>query len=267
MSSITDSTIPAGASRDGVFLAASAVIFVASAVASILWCHSMSGRMPMPGGWTMSMAWMRMPGQTWPQAALMFIAMWTLMMLAMMLPCLTPMLLNYRRELRSRQATYLAWLTALAAAGYLAFWALLGAIAYPFGVLLASAEMRSTALARWVPLGTGAIVVLAGAFQLTAWKVSRLNRCRVQGACGDPARGGGGFRHGLHLGADCAACCLGFMILLLVLGVMDLRIMAIATFGITLERFVPSPRLAARATGIVIVLIGLVLIVQAVGGV
>jgi hypothetical protein len=25
------------------------------------------GEMPMPGGWTMSMAWMRMPGQTWPE--------------------------------------------------------------------------------------------------------------------------------------------------------------------------------------------------------
>ena len=27
------------------------------------------GDMPMPGGWTMSMVWMRMPGQTWPGAA------------------------------------------------------------------------------------------------------------------------------------------------------------------------------------------------------
>jgi hypothetical protein len=29
---------------------------------------SAMGEMPMPGGWTMSMAWMRMPGQTWPGA-------------------------------------------------------------------------------------------------------------------------------------------------------------------------------------------------------
>ena len=35
---------------------------------TVAWCSSMSamGGMPMPGGWTMSMAWMRMPGQTWP---------------------------------------------------------------------------------------------------------------------------------------------------------------------------------------------------------
>ena len=35
-----------------------------SAATTIVWCASMSamGGMPMPGGWTMSMAWMRMPG-------------------------------------------------------------------------------------------------------------------------------------------------------------------------------------------------------------
>ncbi len=31
--------------------------------------------MPMPGGWTMEMMWMRMPGQTGPAAAA-FLGMW-----------------------------------------------------------------------------------------------------------------------------------------------------------------------------------------------
>jgi hypothetical protein len=55
-----------------------ALLFAASAAATIVWCTSMSamGRMPMPGGWTMSMAWMRMPGQTWPGAAASFLGMW-----------------------------------------------------------------------------------------------------------------------------------------------------------------------------------------------
>jgi hypothetical protein len=53
------------------FLGVSALLFAASAALTIVWCASMSamGEMPMPGGWTMSMAWMRMPGQTWPGAA------------------------------------------------------------------------------------------------------------------------------------------------------------------------------------------------------
>jgi hypothetical protein len=43
----------------------------ASAVVTIVWCASMSamGEMPMPGGWTMSMAWMRMPGRAWSSGA------------------------------------------------------------------------------------------------------------------------------------------------------------------------------------------------------
>jgi len=44
--------------------------------------------MTMPGGWMMSMAWMRLPGQSWPGAAASFLGMWIVMMVAMMLPSL-----------------------------------------------------------------------------------------------------------------------------------------------------------------------------------
>jgi predicted metal-binding membrane protein len=39
-----------------------------------------------------SMAWMRMPGQTWAAAAVSFLRMWVVMMLAMILPSPVPML-------------------------------------------------------------------------------------------------------------------------------------------------------------------------------
>jgi predicted metal-binding membrane protein len=42
--------------------------------------------MPMPDGWTMSMAWMRMSGLTWASTAASFLGMWVVMMVAMMLP-------------------------------------------------------------------------------------------------------------------------------------------------------------------------------------
>jgi len=49
------------------FAGVSALLFVISTAVTIVWSTSMSesGEMPMPGGWTMSMVWMRMPGQTW----------------------------------------------------------------------------------------------------------------------------------------------------------------------------------------------------------
>ena len=60
------------------FFGVSALLFAASAAVTIVWCASMSamGEMPMPGSWTMSMAWMRMPGQTWPGVAVSFLGMW-----------------------------------------------------------------------------------------------------------------------------------------------------------------------------------------------
>src|ERR1041384_4130259 len=80
------------------FAGVSALVFGASAAITVAWCSSMSamGGMQMPGGWTMSMAWMRMPDQTWLEAAALFLGMWVLMMVAMMMPSLIPLLSRYR---------------------------------------------------------------------------------------------------------------------------------------------------------------------------
>ncbi len=82
------------------FLGVSVLLFAASAALTSVWCKSMSamGAMSMVSGWTMSMAWMRMPGQTWPRAAALFLGMWVVMMVAMMLPSLIPMLSRYRKR-------------------------------------------------------------------------------------------------------------------------------------------------------------------------
>src|ERR1700684_2287202 len=95
--------------RSRVFLGVSALLFAACTTVTVVWCASMSalGGMPMPGDWTMSMAWMRMPGQTWLGAAASFLAMWVVMMVAMMLPSLVPMLWRYRQALGTAGATRL----------------------------------------------------------------------------------------------------------------------------------------------------------------
>jgi predicted metal-binding membrane protein len=96
--------------------------------------------MSMPGGWTMSMAWMRMPGQTWPGAAAMFLGMWVVMMVAMMLPCLVPMLWRYRQAVGRTDEARLGRLTALAGVGYFVVWTVFGMAAFPLGVALATIE-------------------------------------------------------------------------------------------------------------------------------
>src|SRR5256712_12087723 len=89
------------------FFGTSALLFAASAALTTVWCGSMSamGKMPMPGGWTMSMAWMPMPGQTWLGAFGSFVGMWVVVMILMMLPSLVPTLWLYPHAVGSRGAT------------------------------------------------------------------------------------------------------------------------------------------------------------------
>jgi predicted metal-binding membrane protein len=249
------------------FLGISALLFVASAALTAYWCASMSGGMPMPGGWTMSMAWMRMPGQTWPVAAASFLGMWVVMMVAMMLPSLVPMLRRYRHAVGSTGEARLGRLTALVGAGYFFVWAVLGLAAFPVGAVLAAIEMQQPALSRAVPVAAGVAVLIAGALQLTSWKARHLACCRESPGCGRtlPAESGTAWRHGVSLGLHCSRCCAPLMVILLVLGVMDLRAMAVVTAAITLERLAPAGERAARAIGAIAVGAGLFLIARAAG--
>lgn len=254
-----------------------ALLFAASAAATIDSCRSMSsmGGMTMPGDWTMSMAWMRLPGQSWPDAAASFLGMWIVMMIAMMLPSVAPVLSRHRQGLGERGATQLNAMTALAGAGYFLVWTLIGLAAFPLGVALANLEMRSPAIARWMPVAAGVVVVMASALQFTAWKARQLACCRhssvvdhavrADSCCRSRAAPGAvdSLRFGLRLGMRCSYCCAGQTAVLLVLGVMDLRVMAVVTAATTLERLAPPGRLAAPAIGFIGILTGVLQIVHA----
>ncbi len=252
------------------FLGVSALLFAVSAAVTIVWCRSMSamGGMPMPGGWTMSMAWMRMPGQTWPGAAASFLGMWVVMMVAMMLPSLVPMLGRYREAAAGRTGeTHLGRLTALVGVGYFLVWTVFGMAAFPLGIALAAAEMMEPALAHGVPIAVGVVVVIAGSLQFTAWKARHLACCREAPGRGRtlPADAATAWRHGLRLGLHCSYCCAGPMAILLVMGVMDLRAMALVTAAITVERLAPAGERVARAIGAAVVGAGLLMIARAAG--
>lgn len=263
------------------FLGVSALLFVVSSWGTIVAAASMSamGEMPMPGGWSMSMMWLRMCGQTWPGGAASFLGMWGGMMVAMMLPSLVPMLWRYREAVGGIGAMRLGRLTALVSAGYFFVWSAFGMAIFPLGVALAALEMQLPALARAVPLAAGVIVLIAGALQFTAWKTRHLACCRAApGRCvmvaaplavpalpALPADVSTAWRHGLRLGLHCGYCCAGLTMVLLVLGMMDWRVMAVVTTAITVERLAPRGERVARVIGVGVVATGLVLIVRAVG--
>jgi predicted metal-binding membrane protein len=211
------------------------------------------------------MMWMPMPGQTWLVAAASFIGMWVVMMIPMMLPSLVPMLWRYRQVVSG--GTRIGWLTALVGGGYYFVWTAIGVIVFPVGAALMALEMQQSQLARAVPTAVGVVVLLMGFLQLTAWKARQLSCCREPPVhCQThSADAGTAWRHGLSLGFQCSRCCGGLMVILLVIGVMDLRAMAVVTAAITLERLAPAGERVARVVGAVVIGTGLLLIVRASG--
>jgi predicted metal-binding membrane protein len=247
----------------------SAALLLASIAVTVRWCASMAamGEWPMPGHWSLSMMWMPMCGQAWPQVAASFLGMWIAMMLAMMLPALLPTLWRYRQASLLAGARCPGWLATQMGAGYFLVWTVAGVAAFAWGATLATVVMRLSVLARAAPLA-GAIVILgAGVFQCSAWKARHLRRCRerFERHAGWLLSSGVAWRSGLRLGIQCSASCAGLMAILLVVGVMDPVAMAAVTAAISAERFAPARLRVERVQGVNIVAAGLVLAARAAG--
>ncbi|HKE84128.1 MAG TPA: DUF2182 domain-containing protein [Vicinamibacterales bacterium] len=204
-----------------------------------------------------------MPGHAWPMAAASFLGMWVAMMVSMMLPSLIPMLRHYRQAVATIDARRLGLLTAIVGVGYFFVWTVFGVVAYPLGVALNAIELQHPAVAGAIPIAGGVVVLIAGAFQFTSWKARQLACCRepLERGCALPAAAAA-WRHGFRLGLNCTSCCANLMVILLVLGVMDVRVMAVVTVAITAERLAPAGERVAHAIGAVIVGSGVFLLVR-----
>jgi predicted metal-binding membrane protein len=211
--------------------------------------------------------------------------MWIVMMAAMMLPSLVPMLQRYHAAVVGAslvsgsgaaggahiavgmRVPRLGWLTTLVGLGYFFVWTVFGLIVYPIGITIADIEMQQPALSRAVPTAIGLVVLIAGALQFTAWKAHHLMCCREEPRPGHAlaADAGTAWRLGMRLGLHCSYSSIGMTAILLVVGVMDLRAMAIVTAAITLERLAPSGERIARAIGAVTIAAGVMLMARAAG--
>jgi predicted metal-binding membrane protein len=206
--------------------------------------------MEMPGGWTMSMMWMRMPGQTWLASALSFQFMWLAMMVAMMLPSALPTFLKTNRAPTS---------LSVMATGYFAIWLAAGVGIYALGVAFAAAAMRWEMFSRAVPVLCGAALIAAGAFQFTRWKMTGLLGCRSPFGCvtACPEREAN-FRLGCQQGAACSLCCTAPMMILIVLGMMNPLVIVGVAIVIAAEKLLPRPEIVSRLVGISAIIAGVV---------
>jgi predicted metal-binding membrane protein len=191
---------------------------------------------------------MAMLEQTWWETAASFLGMWIVMMAVMMLPSLVPMLWRYREAVGTTGRGGLGRLTALVALGYFLIWILCGMVAFPLGA----------ALARGGAIATRLVVLFAGALQFTKWKAHHLACCREAPGHGHALQANlrTAWLHGLRLGLHCLCCSAGMTAVLLVIGVMDLRVMAVVTAATTVERLAPTGERVARMIGGIVIAAG-----------
>ncbi len=206
--------------------------------------------MEMPGGWTMSMMWMRMAGQTWAGSATSFLLMWLAMMVAMMLPSALPTFL--RTRCRWPSLCHMA-------SGYFSIWLAAGAGIYVLGVLFAAAAMHWDSFSRVVPMLSGAALIGAGVFQFTRWKMTGLLRCRSPFGCiSSCPEQEAGFGLGCKQGMACCVCCTAPMTILTALGMMKPLVMIVVAIVIAAEKLLPRPAFVARLVGISAIIAGVV---------
>jgi predicted metal-binding membrane protein len=177
-------------------------------------------------------------------------AMWTVMMIGMMVPSAVPMILMYARVGRCTQAQG----TPLGAAayfsiGYIVVWAAFSLLATLAQWALERAGLLDGAMASTSNILGGIILVAAGSYQWTRLKHACLTQCQTPFAF---LIRHGGFRRdapgaltlGLRHGAYCVGCCWMLMMLLFVGGVMNVLWIALLAIIILLEKVFPRLRIA-----------------------
>lgn len=191
------------------------------------------------------------------QMLAMGMLMWTVMMIAMMLPGASPMILTFSKVRRQRLATGGTTApTPLFVAGYLAVWTGFSVLAAVGQWSLHGYALLDSAMGRTGPLLGGGLLIFAGAFQWTSLKEACLTKCRTPlGFLLAEWREGwrGAFIMGLRHGAFCVGCCWALMLLMFVGGVMNLAWMGGLAVYMLAEKVVPGGPLFSRVTGILLI--------------
>lgn len=204
------------------------------AIAALAWAW-----IAMGAGMSMAMTWSA-------ERILLTLAMWWVMMVAMMVPAAAPTVLLYAKSAKpSHSGTFLA--------GYLLCWLgfSIAALGLQF-VLEEAGRLSHMHMALSSRSLAGALLIAAGLYQFTPLKGACLAHCRSPAHWLSrnyrPGRSGA-LRMGLSHGAYCLGCCWMLMLLLFVLGVMNLAWVAALTLLVAAEKLLPRGEMIARIGG------------------
>lgn len=197
-------------------------------------------------------------------SVLLFVAVWTAGMAAMMFPAISPIVLLYNKLVKNSNSNatlvveggrYPVKMT-LFVGCYLAVWALTGlALLYGWSMLLNTA-VAATGLSTFI---YGAILIAAGAYQFSPLKAKCLGYCESpmsffmrrwrKGTAGAVTMG---TYHGLY----CLGCCWPYFLIMVALGWMNILWMALFAGIIFGEKMWSRGIWVARAAGIGLAIAG-----------
>ena len=147
-----------------------------------------------------------------------YLGVWVTMMAAMMLPSVAPMVLLFDRissERARRNTPYVP--TWVFTTSYLAVWTVYGLAAYALYRGIRALDLEFLDWSRGGPYVVGALLAIAGVYELTPLKSICLRHCRsplhfLLGGWRDGVLGA--IRMGAEHGAYCVGCCWGIMLAL-----------------------------------------------------
>jgi len=193
----------------------------------------------------------------WP-----LMAMWSVMMAAMMLPTLVPTLNAYQGLMTSADGTVTGWWGLVL--GYGAVWVLFSgamSLLQLLLVALGAVDALGVATTRWL---SGGLLIVAGVYQFSKLKEACRNACQSPMAffLGRWQPGfSGGILMGLRLGVVCAGCCWAIMSLAFVGGVMSFLWMGLATAFMVFEKLPQLGSYVTKPLGAVLIPAGILVMI------
>jgi predicted metal-binding membrane protein len=210
------------------------------------------------GGMDMPTEMMSTGAVAWDAAMwALIIAMWWVMMIAMMIPSVAPTILLYARVYRhaaaGEQIVRKVAPTSSFASGYILVWLIFSVVAAVLQWLLVRTDLLSyLMMGSQSPWLSGCVLIAAGLYQMSPWKSACLAHCRSPtefltrywrpGAAG-------ALRLGTLHGVYCVGCCWVLMALLFVGGVMNLVWIGVLAALVLAEKVLPGGPWLGRIVG------------------
>ncbi len=189
-----------------------------------------------------------------------FVAGWTLMIFAMMLPTTLPLMAMFNNMVRDRPGHLR--LVALLILGYLGVWAGFGVLIHLADILVhEGAEQIGWLEANYWAIGAGTLI-LAGVYQFTPLKYHCLDKCRspfsfIAGHWSGGNEAAQALRLGAGHGLFCVGCCWPLMLLMFGVGAGNIGWMLVLGSVMAIEKNMPWGRRLSAPLGVGLVALGL----------